>query len=144
MTRVAYKGIADAKPPQAVPAGKYQLRIMHAEGSVPSKTSNAKMTQTRCEIMGQPQAAQVFTNLVEPTVEDEYLSDNSGKTHEDWLKAEEFKALQAKTFCDKFSIEYDTDGYETEDFLGSVGDVWLDVEPHYQTGLPQNVMNLFK
>lgn len=104
MPRIPYTGIADAKMPEAVPQDRYDLRCVKATYNERSKSSGRPNVELQCEILGQPAASTLYHYITFPTNEDA-RKDNGIRAN-------------TKRICELFGVDFDLDGFDSEDFQG--------------------------
>ncbi len=105
MTKIGYKGIADAKPPELVEDYEHQLRIVNATYGPGKQDPKKFRTEVIIEVLDVPDSAGIF----------QYLSDPNPDGEE---KSEKFKALMTKKFLTAFGIPFDGEGFDLDDFPG--------------------------
>ena len=126
MSRVGYKGIADATPPPTAEDSVHQLQIKSAKRKVPKSRTDGKETMTEVMIIipSEPDVNPIYVYLNDPQPLDEFLEKFEGKWEEaDWKRFQNLNALDIKKFCTAFGIPFDADGYDTDDFPGKVADI---------------------
>ena len=130
MTRMHYAGIADATLPKAVPAERYDIRIVSAVFNEKSKSSGKPNIAVEIEIPSQPLASTMY----------HYLSFADGED----AKRDAIKQGMTNKFMEIFSIPYDDEGFDTEDFPGCTADnVPLLIDKDEVSGRESNKIDLF-
>ena len=128
MTRIAFKGIADAKPPRIVPEGKHDMRIIAAKHGI-SRTTKRGRLEVLTKAEDDPECSIIRTYFGDPMELDTYLEahaeDEQSKTKEDWAFGENRKALSLKSFMVLFDVPIDleTEEFDTDDFAGQTATV---------------------
>lgn len=136
MARVGYTGIADAKLPDVAPEDRYSLQVIGAEHK---KSNKGKlMTEIRIKIMGEERYKELRHYIMDELPEDPEKAEGA-----QW---------RAQRFLDLFSIPYDDEGFDTEDFAGAtaenvlvtVNEPQADPETGVVTGFRANQMDFYR
>ena len=128
MPRIPYRGIADAQMPGAVPAERYDLRCIKSTYIESNKKGNPMVT-LECEVLGQPTADTVYHYITFPKGED--------------AKKDNRIAASTKRICELFSVDFDGEGFDSDDFQGKEAhNVLLTVEEGDKPGRLNNKIDL--
>lgn len=105
--------LGQAQEKEVLPEDKYDLIIESAEFNNEKKPC----VVVRCSVDGHPEAQPVWHRIFLPDDGDDAQKVNN-------------KLLMAKAFCEAFSIPYEDSGFNTEDFIGADGNVYLEQDEY--------------
>ena len=127
MGRIAYVGIADAKPPVPPTDGVHPLRIMKATHK-PSKSSGKMMTEVMISVEDDAESQPLYQYLMDPIPQAEYEAGMASKEDSGfdqmsdgekliaYQKSENQKLLNTQRVLTAFDIPFDETGFDTDSF----------------------------
>ena len=104
--------LGDAKEPEAVPEGPYDLRIVKSEDGESKKGNPMTTVYIKIEDPAYPNAALVGHWILHPTAD----------TPPEQLQ---MRILEQRRFLECFGIPYEANGFNTDDLVGATGNSFL-------------------